>query len=202
LILVVYAVAAELRGFGKRDGVEMFACGIGPVEAAAETARMLALGKFETVINAGTAGAFRGRAKVGDALIVREEFLADLGLESGGPLTLPDDAKLVAEVSASQELLAKCDGLPYPVGRGVTVTQVTATHATAGRLTRTYQADVESMEGFAVLRAAALAGVPALELRGISNYVGDRDRSEWNFSAGSKALHTALADVLARLATS
>jgi futalosine hydrolase len=51
------------------------------------------------------------------------------------------------------------------------------------------------------LRAAALAGVPALEVRGISNYVGDRAQSEWDFGAGTKALHAALSDVLARIAT-
>ena len=53
------------------------------------------------------------------------------------------------------------------------------------------------MEGFAVLRAAQLAGVPALELRGISNYAGDRSKSEWSLAAGRSALQTALAEVLA-----
>src|SRR5919206_16480 len=36
--------------------------------------------------------------------------------------------------------------------------------------------DVEAMEGFGVLRAAALAGVPALEVRAISNAVDETDR--------------------------
>ncbi len=196
----MHAVTAELRGFPKREGVEMMACGIGPVEAAAETARMLALGKFKAVVNAGIGGAFRGRAKIGDAVIVREEFLADLGLEGGGPLSLPAESRLVADVLASGDLIEKCDGLSYRVGRGVTVAQVTATRATAERLFARYGADVESMEGFAVLRAAALAGVPALEVRGISNYVDDRARGEWNFSAGTTALRAALDAVLGRIA--
>jgi len=189
-----------LRGFPKREGVELMACGIGPVEAAAETARTLALGKFAAVINAGIGGAFRGRAKIGDAVIVREEFLADLGLEGGGKLTLPDEARLVADATASAELIAKCEGLPFRIGRGVTVAQITATRATADRLFARYGADVESMEGFAVLRAAMLAGVPALEVRGISNYVDDRARGEWDFSAGTTALRAALEAVLGRIA--
>ena len=36
---------------------------------------------------------------------------------------------------------------------------------------------VEAMEGFGVLRAAALAGVPAVEVRAISNEIGEPDRS-------------------------
>jgi hypothetical protein len=39
--------------------------------------------------------------------------------------------------------------------------------------------DVEAMEGFAVLRAAQLAAVPAVEIRAISNAVHHTDRSLW-----------------------
>jgi futalosine hydrolase len=52
------------------------------------------------------------------------------------------------------------------------------------------------MEGFSVLRAAAQAGVPALEVRGISNYVGPRETSEWNFNAGAQAAARALDAIL------
>jgi futalosine hydrolase len=48
------------------------------------------------------------------------------------------------------------------------------------------------MEGFAVLRAAELAGVRAVEVRGISNRVGDRDQSGWNFAAGVAGVRAAL----------
>jgi nucleoside phosphorylase len=38
------------------------------------------------------------------------------------------------------------------------------------------------MEGFGVLRAAGLAGVPALEVRVVSNAVEDADRSRWKIT--------------------
>ena len=194
------ALAAELRGYEKPEHVEVLTCGVGPVEAAAETARLLTLGRFSAVVNAGIGGAFRGRAKLGDAIIVNEERLADFGLEGGAPMSLPDGAHLEERVAASPELLARCEGLPYSVGSGLTVTRVTTTDATAARLARTYGADVESMEGFAVLRAASLAGIPALEVRGISNYVGDREQAQWDFRAGSGAVVAALEAIVPRLA--
>ena len=46
-------------------------------------------------------------------------------------------------------------------------------------------ADVEAMEGFAVLRAAAAAGVPALELRAVSNGYG-ADRSSLARRGGAR----------------
>jgi futalosine hydrolase len=71
---------------------------------------------------------------------------------------------------------------------GITVARVTSSDATALRLADELGAQVESMEGFAALRAAAIAGVPAVELRGISNRCGDRERSGWNFAAGIAGL--------------
>ena len=48
------------------------------------------------------------------------------------------------------------------------------------------------MEGFGVLRAAALAGVPAVEVRAISNEIGEDDRARWDIDAGLAALERAL----------
>jgi nucleoside phosphorylase len=53
-------------------------------------------------------------------------------------------------------------------------------------------ADVEAMEGFAVLRAAAAAGIPALELRSISNAF-DAERGAWRIDAAVEALARATA---------
>jgi futalosine hydrolase len=169
------------------------------VEAAAETARALASGRYRAAINAGIAGAFRGRARVGEAVLVAEERMAGLGLEGGTRMALPGGATLVDRAFADDDLLAAAGGVALRTVCGVTVTTVTATDETALRLAREYDGDVESMEGFAVLRACERAGVPALEIRGISNYVGERSRSEWDFPAGAKACGDALAAVLATL---
>jgi nucleoside phosphorylase len=53
------------------------------------------------------------------------------------------------------------------------------------------------MEGFAVLRAAALAGVPAVEIRAISNEIGEHDRTRWQIDLALDALTTALPALLA-----
>ena len=56
------------------------------------------------------------------------------------------------------------------------------------------------MEGFGVLRAAALAGVPALELRAISNPVAEADRSRWRVDDALDALRRALPPLFEELA--
>ena len=46
------------------------------------------------------------------------------------------------------------------------------------------------MEGFAVLRAAALAGIPAVEVRVISNAIEEPDRSKWRFDDAFEAIRS------------
>ena len=55
---------------------------------------------------------------------------------------------------------------------------------------------VEAMEGFGVLRAAMLAGVPALEVRAISNEIGEPDRERWRIDEAIDVLVAALPDLL------
>jgi futalosine hydrolase len=71
---------------------------------------------------------------------------------------------------------------------------------TTGRVGGGVDCDVEAMEGFGVLRAAALAGVPALELRAVSNPVTEADRDRWRVDDALDALRAALPPLLEELA--
>lgn len=121
-------------------------------------------------------------------MCAREDY-AELGLEDGSTFPLPGGVELVRHVEADPGLLQPfLDGLvPVIVGRGITSAIVTGTTARAFVLAHRFRADVESMEGFAVLRAAQLAGVPAIEVRGVSNLVGERESNGWDFRAGAAA---------------
>jgi futalosine hydrolase len=190
MILIVCAVAQELEWLGPRAGVETLVTGIGPVDAAIRVSRALAAKRYDTVINAGVAGAFPGVAQVGDGVVVGEE-LYPLEQESGAPLTLPPGSIIADRIPADQGLVEAISAFGFPLVRGITVSHVTASDETAARL-RKRGAEIESMEGFSVLRAAQLASVPAIEVRGISNYVGDRATSGWNLEAGLAGLRRVL----------
>jgi futalosine hydrolase len=192
VILVVSATAAEVRDFVVPSGVRLVHCGIGPVEAAIVTTDALARERYDMVINAGIAGVFRGRGAVGDSCVVAHEVMAELGIETRQPLTLPSGVVLETEAFADAALVERGRAAGLKVGRGITVSSITASAATASRLSSMFGADVEAMEGFAVLRAAALAGVPAVEIRGISNFVGEHSDREWDFSGGMRATVAAL----------
>jgi nucleoside phosphorylase len=62
----------------------------------------------------------------------------------------------------------------------------------------TRSVEIEAMEGFGVLRACALAGVPAVEVRAISNEIDEPDRSRWRFADALGALAAATPGLIAR----
>lgn len=160
----------------------MLVTGVGPVEAAVAVSRALAQSPYDLVISAGIAGAFEGCAEIGEGVVVSEEIF-EVDIETGAPITLPDGAQVIDRAGSDLLLVDRMVELGFRSVRGITVPRVTATDGTADRL-RALGVGIESMEGFAVLRAAEIAGVPAIEVRGISNIVCERSRSRWDFAAG------------------
>lgn len=155
-------VAATDRELASVSGVETLRCGVGPVEAAAATARALAERLHEAVLHIGIAGA---RTIVPPALVVgTESVYCDL-------IDTLSSFPRVDRLEPDPALLA--------IVRGTLPEALLLPIATSGRVGGSSACDVEAMEGFGVLRAAALAGVPAIELRAVSNQVDEHDRREW-----------------------
>ncbi len=172
-VLLIAATEAELCG---QLGL---VCGIGPVEAGVATARALALEPPEAVVHVGVAGG--RRIAPGSVIIGSEAVFCDLAAEVPVVSRVEPDAALLA---IAQRALPEAVALP--VGTSAVVDGPCG--AQPGIL-------VEGMEGFAVLRACAVAGVPAVEVRAISNQIGEGDRAQWQIRRGLEAL----ADVIPRL---
>jgi predicted 5'-methylthioadenosine/S-adenosylhomocysteine nucleosidase len=179
VLLVVAATERELRGAG--DAVTL-ACGIGPVEAALVTAHALAERRPDAVLHVGIAGA---RGIEPPALVLGSESVYCDVIDPA--FTMPR----VERVAPDAALLA--------AARAALPDALVLTIATCAKVGGGAGYDVEAMEGFGVLRAAALAGVPAVELRAISNAVAEPDRSRWRFDDALDALAAAVERLVAVL---
>lgn len=177
MILVVAATDAELRG---SDGAETVVCGVGPVEAAARTATALAERRPRAVLHVGIAGATS--FDVPTLVVGSEAVYCDADDERWIELRTPADRVLV---DAARRALP--GARVEPIG-------------TSARVGGSHGCEVEAMEGYAVLRAAALAHVPAVEVRALSNAIGEPDRARWRFDEAREALAAALPSLLQELA--
>ena len=171
MLLVIGATERELAPV---TGARTLVCGIGPVEAAAATARALAEEPPDAVLHVGIAGA-RGLLPL--TLVLGSEAVY---CDVSGPLV---PARVLPDAGLLERLRAVFPDAPVlPIG-------------TSARVGGAHGMDVEAMEGFAVLRACELAGVAAVEVRVVSNEIDEPDRSRWRFE---EAFAT-LAEVLPRL---
>ena len=133
-VLIVAATERELCGHAG------LVCGIGPVEAAAATARELARRRPGAVLHVGIAG---GRGLDPGTLVIGSEArYADLSAEIPVVDSTSTDSGLVAVVRAVLP-----DAPLVPITTSATVTTASNKVLLAGQA-------VEAMEGFAVLRAS------------------------------------------------
>lgn len=182
---------------------DVLAVGVGPAAAAAGTATALARAAaegrpFGLVVSAGIGGGFPSglppAAPVGSLVVADEITVADLGAET------PDGFAPVTELgfgavthrpppSLVREVAEACGAA---TGTVLTVSTVTGSaERAAGLRLRHPRALAEAMEGFGVAEAAALHGLPVLEVRAVSNPVGPRDRAAWRIGDALSALSDA-----------
>lgn len=182
------AVKAGLR---ENVNVTVELAGVGPAQAAARTAIQLAKQNYDLVINAGIAGGFREKVQLEDIVVSTIIQAADLGADTGEQFIPVEELGfgsssiecLRNEVDRFRELENVF------TGRIITKSTVTGTDEEAKRLQIRYEdAVAEGMEGFGVATAAEEFGVPVLEVRAISNYIGKRERDKWKIKEALASL--------------
>jgi futalosine hydrolase len=180
VILLVAATNEELAALA---GTRAITSGLGPVDAALATQAALADGTPRAVLHVGIAGARRTSGlQLLDVVIGSESHYSDHRLRTLPP---PVERAHPGLVAAARRALPSAHVLPI------------ATSARVGG----GDSGVEAMEGYGVLRAAARAGVPAVEVRVISNEVEEDDRSRWRFAEAFAVLQSILPDLVREVST-
>ena len=201
--LVIVAVEAERTALGARclaaPEVHVVVAGIGRTNAAAATAEALAEARaagapFAAVISTGIAGALPGSTLalgtviVADACVYAEEGIAlPEGQGDMRVLGFPLGDFEGNRVPVDGALLVAFRALG-PACAIATVATCSGTDAAALSVRSRTGAMAEAMEGAAVVHAARRVGVPAIELRSISNTTGDRATQRWDIAAAFAAL--------------
>ncbi len=163
-------------------------CGVGPVEAAIAATRAIELHRPDGIVHVGIAGARRAAALAPGSLVI------------GSASQYTDLSALPAEWAPSQ--LTSDPSLLEAFSRDIPHARVLPIGTSArvgGTLNGATACDVEAMEGFSVLRAAQLAGIPAVEVRAISNDIEEEDRARWYFATAFDAITTVTPTLVATM---
>lgn len=170
-------IAATQKELAVAAGAQTLVCGIGPDAAYTATEDAVAEGAATAVLHIGIAGARHGSGVPLLATVIGTEAIDC----DGDSEPIAPDARLLAAARG-----ALPDALTLPIG-------------TSARVGGTSGTTVEAMEGHAVLSACLDEGVPALELRVISNEIEEEDRALWRFDDAFAELARVTALVIPQL---
>jgi futalosine hydrolase len=184
-----------MEGALLRAHVPVLCTGVGAVNAAWALTRYLERDPVESVIVCGIGGAYPGSGLVvGGVVCAESECYGDLGAASPAGF-LDMEALGFPLVSGPVPLYNVFPLQIFPASRRVrfvTVNTCTGSDENARVMEERTGGAVESMEGAAIAHVAALSGVRVGEIRGISNLVGNRDRSAWRVKDAAVAAQEAL----------
>jgi futalosine hydrolase len=203
-ILIVVATALEAAKLPKLEHAITVVSGIGTVNAALATQAGILEHQPSMVLSVGIGGAYpSGGLQPGVAAVSNAIIYAGLGAMDGEHFLGLEQLRLVLlerngtktfntlPVSDVSRGFAEAAGIAH--GPFLTLETVTGSFESASRLERQVPgALVEGMEGAGVAHVAYKNNTPCLEVRGISNMVGPRERSTWKIPAAMQALSRAL----------
>ena len=183
--------------------VDVLITGVGLTATTYRLTRQLIIKRPELVIQAGVAGALNPGLDLGEVVVVRSEAIGDEGVREKDQF-----------LSLFQMNLALMQEFPWENSRlvnrwleeglaeglrtvnGVSVNEVSTYGEQIVYYRKQLGADIETMEGAALHYTALMEGVPFLQLRAISNYIGERDKSNWKMAEAVSRLNEELQKLL------
>jgi futalosine hydrolase len=171
--------------------------GVGMVATAFALGRHLATHQYDMAINLGIAGSFDRNIPLGTVVEVTEDNFTELGAEDDNSFISLDALGFgQTKFTATAKLADYYTNVrPWQVN-AATVNTVHGEETSIAKLLQRAAPQLESMEGAAFFYACQQAGVPAMQIRAVSNYVEKRNRDAWNIGLAVKNLNTFAVELL------
>ncbi len=163
--------------------------GVGLLAASFSITRLIYEEKPDFIIQLGIAGCFDTKMDLGKVVIVKEDGVGDQGVEENGRfIDLFESSPLMG---SKEQLNLKKMANPHLKDlnftfleevSACTVNEVTTQPHRIDLLLKENNFAIETMEGAALHYCCLQLGIPFVQIRAISNYIGERDKTKWKFS--------------------
>ncbi|WP_257658391.1 futalosine hydrolase [Parapedobacter lycopersici] len=182
--LIIAATAAEIAPFmqlpaGQRQGMDVLITGVGMVATAFALGKQLTVNHYDLLLNVGICGSFNRDIPLGEVVHVHRDTFAELGAEDGAQFVDSETLGLATHTYYSEHRINHPEINRLHQCKGITVNRVHGDEQAIEAVVSRIHPDTESMEGAAVFYAAHHAGLPAVQVRAVSNYVERRNKNSW-----------------------
>lgn len=178
----------------KDHQLQVLITGVGMANTIFHLTKELLSNSYDLVINLGICGSFKNEFEMGEVVCIHKDRFADWGIIENGQFKDVFDMGLENQNNfpfqngwlshdvpeSLKEFLPDCSVM------GFTVNTIRAKGYDL--LDNKYDADVESMEGAAFFYVCSQIKVSSIQLRAVSNIVGERDKQKWDFVSALKNL--------------
>lgn len=212
-LLIVAATAKEIAPFLDKYKDNLFnwnadvlISGVGLTSTAYQLTKHIYLKKPDIVIQAGVAGCFDKNLSLGSVVAVSKDTIADQSVFELKKLKTLFDLKLVPHdqypfkngwlENPNKELLKK---IKLKTVKGISVNQISTSKQMISFYEETFSPVVESMEGAALHYACIMEKIPFVQLRSISNYIGERNKKNWNMNESINNLNKELIKLVEKI---
>jgi futalosine hydrolase len=191
--------------------------GIGKTNASRGTTLLIEKFSPGIIIHIGVGGAYPWSGlRAGDIAIAEREIYGDEGVllkdgfhtaeMIGIPFLVkaqkkyfnefPQDKKLLKMAVRISRVTFHASHITVRSGPFLTLSTCTGTVRRAKEIEKTFHAICENMEGAAVAHVCMSCGIPMVEIRGISNVVGERNKKKWNISLAAEHCQQVVLELL------
>jgi len=189
-----------------RFKVQFHQTGVGMLATAVSLTKLVLDEKPDLIIQAGIAGSFDTTVPLGKVIIVNEETIGDLGVEEDGKWKDVFDLKLEKSSYPPFERrklpnpwLTRFNLLKLPEVNSITVNEVSTNNERIQQLIKKYNPAIESMEGAALHYVCRQANIPFVQIRAVSNYIGERNKANWKMKEAIDNLNQVLIKYIDKL---
>lgn len=182
-----------------KEHIHFHISGVGMPATMFSIAQEIDLHKPTLVIQVGIAGCFNILENVDPTYLIKNEIFADVGVEENGEWKDLFDLGFMekntfpyTENKLENPWLRKFNLLELPAVTAITVNEITTRKERIGQFVRKYNPFLESMEGAALHYVCLMKSIPFIQMRTISNVVGDRDKKNWQIKSAIEHLNDTL----------
>jgi futalosine hydrolase len=195
----------EYLKHNKHDNISILITGIGLTSTTYNLAKYIGYKRPGYILQAGIAGSLDNTILLNTTVVVRNEVIGDEGVEEKGKFTSLFDLKLRGAdlfpwkkerlTNESQDL----ENCQLPIIDAVSVNEISTNPNRFAFYKTKYGAGIESMEGAALHYSALMENIPFLQIRTISNYAGERDKTKWTIGTAIAQLNIEVQRMITKL---
>ena len=198
-ILVIAATAQEIEPFTDANArVDVLITGVGVPATIYHLQKRIQQMDYDLIIQAGIAGCFYSDVVLGNVVLVKQDCFADLGFEEKENYTpvfnTPFSNK--NEFPFTDGWLINSNthfqNTDLSAVKAITVNKISDSALQRNQFVNNFNADIETMEGAALHYVCLQEKIPFLQIRSISNYVGERDKTKWKMKEAIENLNSEL----------